>query len=538
MVDVLSALSLAGDLGMGRPLEHSVRTAYLSVRLADQIALDDAGRGNALYVSLLHGIGCVADSHDMARTFASDEIALKSEAALVDDDDTRALVGMLLRHAGRGRPAWARPIAALRAITSANAVFVEGLRAHCEVGDALARRIGLPEDSRRGLLALFERWDGKGINRLAGEQIPLAARIHAVAMTVEVFFSAAGPEAAAAALRTQSGRACEPRLVEGFACLAADDPQLWSALREPDLPARLGELEPAGAAVVDESGLEGIAEAYADFADLKSPYTLGHSRRVAALVVDAGRRMGLRDSELARLRLAALFHDIGRAAIPNTILDKPGPLTDAEWESVRLHPYHAERILGRSSALADLASLAGAHHERLDGSGYHRGSAAGQLPVAARLLASADVAAALTEARAHRPAVGPSGAAIVLSAEVREGHLDPRCSEAVIESLLGRPASSLPTGGRLSEREIQVLTLLARGRSTREAAHELGITAKTLRHHVEHVYDKLGVSTRPAAVVIALEGGLLTDAAIPRSGDTPRPRPANEVQVRGSRRAP
>jgi HD-GYP domain-containing protein (c-di-GMP phosphodiesterase class II) len=539
MVNILGALSLAGDLGMGRPLEHGVRTAYLSIRLADQLALDDAARGNALYVSLLHGIGCVADAHDMARTFASDEIALKSEAALVDDDDSRALLGMLLRHAGRGRPAWARPMAVLRAMTSANSVFVEGLRAHCEVGDALARRIGLPEGSRRGLLALFERWDGKGINRFAGEQIPLAARIHAVAMTAEVFFSAAGPDAAAEALRAQSGRACEPRLVDAFVDLVADDPRTWSALREPDLAARLGELEPAGTGVVvDKSRLEGIAEAYADFADLKSPFTVGHSRRVAELVVDAGRRIGLRDSELARLRLAALFHDIGRAAIPNTILDKPGPLTDAEWESVRLHPYHVERILSRSTALADLAPLAGAHHERLDGSGYHRGSTAGQLPVAARLLAAADVAAALTEARPHRPAVAPSGAAIVLGTEAREGRLDPRCSEAVIETLLGRPRSLPARGGRLSDREIQVLRLLARGRSTREAATELGITAKTLRHHVEHVYDKLGVSTRPAAVVIALERGLLTDAAIPRSGDAPRPRQASEVQVRGSRRAP
>lgn len=519
LVEMLGALSLAGDLGMGRPLEHSLRTAYLSARLADQLELGDAGRGNALYVSLLHAIGCVADAHDMARAFSSDEIALKSEAALVDDDDMRALLGLLLRHAGRGRPAWARPMAVLRAMTQANAVFVEGLRAHCEVGDALARRIGLSEDSRRGLLALFERWDGKGINRLAGEQIPLAARIHGVAMTVEVFFSDAGREAAAEALRAQSGRACEPRLVDAFARLASEDPELWSDLRGPDLAARLAKFEPAGTdSVVDESRLEGIAEAYADFADLKSPFTLGHSRRVAELIVDAGRRLGFRDPELSRLRLAGLLHDIGRAAIPNTILDKPGPLTDAEWESVRLHPYHAERILGRGAALADLAPLAGAHHERLDASGYYRGSTAGQLPVAARLLAAADVAAALTEARPHRPAVGPSAAAIVLRTEVRDGRLDPHCTEAVIQAVLGRPTSPPARGGQLSEREIQVLALLARDRSTREAAHELGITAKTLRHHVEHVYDKLGVSTRPAAVVIALERGLLTDATLPRRG--------------------
>jgi HD-GYP domain-containing protein (c-di-GMP phosphodiesterase class II) len=517
LVEMLSALSLAGDLGMGRPLEHSVRTAYVSARLADQLGFDDAARGNALYVSLLHAIGCVADAHDMARAFTSDEIALKSEAALVDEDDKRALIGMLLRHAGRGGSPWVRPLALFRAMTSADAVFVEGLRAHCEVGDALARRIGLPEGSRSGLLALFERWDGKGINRLAGEQIPLAARINAVAMTVEIFFSASGTEAAEEALRAHSGRTCEPRLVDAFARLVHDDPELWSALREPDLSARLAQLEPAGTeGTVDESRLDGIAEAYADFADLKSPFTVGHSRRVAELAVDAGRRVGLRDPELVRLRLAALFHDIGRAAIPNTILDKPGALTDAEWESVRLHPYHAERILGRSTALADLAPVAGAHHERLDGSGYQRGSTAGQLPVTARLLAAADVGTALSEARPQRAAMAPSAAVIVLRAEVRDGRLDPECSEAVIEALLGRPTRRPPSGGRLSEREVQVLTLLARGRSTREAAHELGITAKTLRHHVEHVYDKLGVSTRPAAVVIALERGLLTDTTLPR----------------------
>lgn len=515
LVEILAALSLAGDLGMGRPLEHSLRTAYLSSRLADQLGVDEAGRTNALYVSLLHAIGCVADAHDMARAVSSDEIGFKSEAALVDEDDVRALIGLLLRHAGRGGPAWARPMAVIRAMTSGNAVLVEGLRAHCEVGDALSRRIGLPEGSRSGLLALFERWDGRGINRLAGEQIPLAARIHAVAMTVEVFFSAAGPEAAMEAVQSQSGRTCEPRLVDAFARLAADDAELWSHLRGPDLAARLAQLEPSGVRdAVDEGRLEGIAEAYADFADLKSPFTVGHSRRVAELVVDAGQRIGLRDRQLARLRLAALFHDIGRAAVPNTILDKSGPLTDAEWESVRLHPYHAERILGRSTALADLAPLAGAHHERLDASGYHRGSAAGQLSIAARLLAAADVGAALTEARPHRPAIGPAGAAIVLGAEVRDGRLDPVCGQAVIDALLSRPTRRPAPDGRLSEREVQVLALLARGRSTREAAHELGITPKTLRHHVEHVYDKLGVSTRPAAVVIALERGFLIDSTL------------------------
>ena len=119
------------------------------------------------------------------------------------------------------------------------------------------------------------------------------------------------------------------------------------------------------------------------------------------------------------------MHDLGRSGVPNTIWDKPGPLTDVERERVRLHPYYTERVLARPESLAALGAIAVCHHERLDASGYHRSLPGSALSPAARILAAADVYHALTEARPHREAFAPEAAAAELRGEVRAGRSMP-----------------------------------------------------------------------------------------------------------------
>jgi len=253
-----------------------------------------------------------------------------------------------------------------------------------------------------------------------------------------------------------------------------------------------------------------VAEAFADFVDLKSPYLLGHSSGVAALAAAAGRLYGLSDADLKIVRNAALLHDLGRVSVPNGIWDKPGTLSASEWERVRLHPYYSERVLSASPVLLPLATIAGMHHERLDGAGYHRGAPAALQTAPARLLAAADVFHALSEPRPHRLPLTPELAAREIEGEIAVGRLDREAGRAVPEA--ARQDSHLPRWNwprGLTEREVEVLRLLARGNSRRQIADELFISQATVHTHVLHIYEKVGVSSRAAVALFAIENDLI-----------------------------
>jgi HD-GYP domain-containing protein (c-di-GMP phosphodiesterase class II) len=266
--------------------------------------------------------------------------------------------------------------------------------------------------------------------------------------------------------------------------------------------------EPEPVVRLPAARLDGALETFADFADLKCTYTLGHSRGVAELSRDAARRRGLNDHSAATLYRAALVHDLGRVAVPAGIWAKPAPLSAGEWELVRLHAYHSERILARSGPLAPLAELAGTHHERADGSGYHRGTR--DLSPAAQLLAAADAYQAMIQPRPHRPALTPEAAGAQLREQATAGRLDPSSVDAVL-SASGQPPlprrTAYPAG--LTEREVEVLRLIARGETKARVAAQLSISPSTADHHVRHIYDKIGVSTRAGAAVFALQHHLL-----------------------------
>jgi HD-GYP domain-containing protein (c-di-GMP phosphodiesterase class II) len=373
----------------------------------------------------------------------------------------------------------------------------------------IARRLGLGPEVQQPLLHVFARWDGRGMPRgTGGEELPLAIRLVHIAAIAEVHHRIGGLDAAIAVARERAGGQFEPRLVEAFADCARE---LLDGLAEESSWDAVIAAEPGLAKPLVGDELDAALEAVADFADLKSPWFTGHSRGVARLASAAAQEAGLPGDAVTELRRAALVHDVGRTGVPNSIWDKHGPLTDSERERVRLHPYYTERMLARPEALARLGAIAACHHERLDGSGYHRSLTGSALSPSARILAAADAYHGMTEARPHREALGTDEAAAELRGEVRAGRIDADAAEDVLTAA-GHPRASARERARpagLTARELEVLLLVARGASSRDVAEQLVIAEKTARNHIERVYLKLEVSTRAEASLYAMRHGLV-----------------------------
>jgi HD-GYP domain-containing protein (c-di-GMP phosphodiesterase class II) len=504
--ELVGAMSLASDLGTGMPLEHGLRTCLLATRLADAAGCDEHVRADAWMVALLHAVGCTSDAHEAAVLYG-DDLAVRAAYAVIDPARPAELLGFLRTNAGAGRTGPTRAAAFLAALAAGSRRPRAAFAQHCEVAELIAGRLGVQDGAAHALAFVFERWDGKGLPAGAqGGSIPLAARLLHVARDADALCGHAGEDVAVAAVSERAGSAYDPDLA---AALCTDGGRLLRELGEADLWAAVMAAGPGDQPLHGER-LDLACAAVADFVDLKSPWTRGHSRGVAGLAEGAAWRLGTSPADVDAVRRAALLHDLGRVGVSNAIWDKPGPLDVAEWERVRLHPYFTERALARSPGLAALGELGGAHHERLDGSGYHRRLRADALPPGARLIAAADAYHAMTEDRPYRPGVAPDRAAAALRDEVRAGRQDPEAAEAVLaaaghRAMPGRRA--WPAG--LTGREVEVLRALARGASNKEIAGELGLSPKTVGHHVAHVYAKAGVSTRAAATLFALEHDLL-----------------------------
>jgi putative nucleotidyltransferase with HDIG domain len=382
------------------------------------------------------------------------------------------------------------------------------LENHWLATNELASRLGLGPDVLTSLYQTFERWDGRGVPKEArGAEILLPARLVNLADVVEVFHRTRGVDAAIAVARERRGTQFDPDLVDAFcehapAVLSElDAATTWDVViaAEPSLEVRL----------TDEQFQDAL-EAIADFTDLKSPYTIGHSRAVAELAAGAAETLGLPLADVTLVRRAALVHDLGRLGVSNAIWDKEGSLTASELERVRLHPYLSERMLASSQTLAPLAAVAVQHHERVDGSGYPRGLTGDQLTPPGRLLAAADAYQAMTQPRPHRPARPAEDAASQLREEVKGGRLDADAANAVLRAA-GHPVGrrrSFPAG--LTAREVEVLRLLARGYSNKEIAEQLVISPHTAGTHVQHVFTKLGVTNRARASLFAVKHGLMS----------------------------
>jgi HD-GYP domain-containing protein (c-di-GMP phosphodiesterase class II) len=508
--EVVGAISLATDLGTGQPLEHTLRTAILSVRLGELAGASAEELFDAYYVALLHSFGCTSDGPEATELYG-DDIEPRAAFALVDAGNLEEVGAFLTAMVGGGRPPDVRAAMVADALANALPLAQATFALHCEVAQRLAGWLGFGSGTLDALAFVFERWDGHGLPAgAAAQDIALPARLLHVARDISVFLSAAGADEARAVIERRAGAAYDPRL----AALATEHfDELLSGLDEARIWEQAIDSEPPPQRWMAGEEIDAAFGVVATFTDLKSRWLRGHAEGVAELAEAAAWRLELAADEVTRVRRAALALDLGRVGVSNAIWEKPGPLGLGDWERVRLHPYFTERAFAHSRALAPIGALASAHHERLDGSGYHRKALASGLERPARILAAADSYQAMREQRPHRPALDAPGAEAELLGQAREGRLCPEAVDAVLAAAghrVRRRSNGLPGG--LTNRELEVLLALVEGQSNHEIGEGLGISAKTAGHHVQHIYEKAGVRSRAAATVWAFENSLVQTA--------------------------
>jgi HD-GYP domain-containing protein (c-di-GMP phosphodiesterase class II) len=505
LADLLSGLSIVSDLGYGLPIETALRSCLIGTTVARQMDLPEREVVDVFYVSLLFHVGCVAYAQETFELFGDDQ-AVRRAAVETDLTDVRDIFATLIPRATRGLPPTARVRGAVRMALTGRAFGKAHDQASCEVARTVSRRIGLPDTVGNSLYDIHEWWNGGGARSLRGEQIARPARIARVATEASELLSL-GARDVADALRQRAGKTLDPAVVEYLASTCA---AFVAEATSGDPRARVLDAEPLPVVQIGEGDLPRIARAFGELADLKTSFTHGHSAAVTGLSLATAGRLGVDRQTSATLEIAGYLHDLGRIGISNRIWAKPGPLTSGEWEQVHLHPYHSERVLASTATLKPMARIAGMHHERIDGSGYYRGCRGKDIDIATRVLACADAFEAMTQRRPHRAAMEPGQARDALLGEARAGKLDPEVVAAVLDASHVTPArrQHLRPGG-LSDRELEVLRLVSEGCSNPEIGRRLGISRRTAEHHVQHIYDKIGVSTRAAAVLFALEHDLL-----------------------------
>jgi HD-GYP domain-containing protein (c-di-GMP phosphodiesterase class II) len=509
LAELVALLSLGTDLGLGQPMEHMIRTSLLALRLADHLKLADADRKVIYFSGLLAWVGCHTDAYEQAKWLGED-IASKHDAHYAFDfGHPRDVMRFMLKHlGGAGRPLTERVKTGVLFLGDGRRALASLAENHYHATDDLAARLGLGDDVRVSLRESFERWDGKGAFHLKGDATRITSRLVCLADVVEAFRRMAGVEAALTVARDRRGTQFDPALVDLFCANASE---LFEDLDRASSWEAILAHEPALSPVLSEERIDDALLAVGDFAELKSPWSLGHAGAVASLAERAAVEMSFADDERMTLRRAALVHDLGHLGVSNMIWDSKSVLTAAERERVRLHPYWSDRMLSFLPALRPLAAVVSQHHERLDGSGYPNGACGNAISPSARILAAADVYHALVSERAHRPALSREGAAAELHREVKTKRLDGDAVAAVLRAAGHRVGKRRELPCDLTAREAEVLVLVARGLSNREIGERLHIAPKTVGNHVEHIYAKVGVQNRAMASLFAMKHGLLRD---------------------------
>ena len=494
-VEVAALLAVVQDHAFGQPPGAQLRAVVIGQRLAAAAGLDREDRATTWWTSALRFLGCTGHAFESAVVFG-DEIELRARSLRADSANPAEFVRLMVALAGPGRSGPGRLRAVLAVLATGKQAAEMNFRTACEVADAFALRLGLDASVRAALGTNFERWNGKGFPRgVRGAAIPRPMRIAQLSQELEVLARLDGIDNACELLRERRAKAYDPDLTD---LALAQAPGWWAEVEHADSWDGALALAPRSPRLTDEE-VHGALVVLADFADLKSPWTAGHSRAVAALAREAVGPVG---------EAAALVHDLGRVAVPNTIWDKPGPLTRDERDRAETHALVTDQLLRRVPYFATLADTAGSAHERLDGSGYHRRVAGSHLDHAQRVVAAADCYQAMVSDRPQRPALDPAAAVTELRALAARGRLDGEAVEQVLAAAGHRRAARPPLPSGLSAREADVLRLLARGLTTRQIADRLVISAKTADHHVQHIYTKIGVSTRGAAALFAIEHGI------------------------------
>ncbi len=429
--EIISAMSVALDITQGHPQGHCMRTGLIGMRLADELQLSSVDRSALFYALLLKDLGCSSNAAKMTYLFGADDHLLKRDLRLVDWTKAGDNLRYLWRHSAAGGSLLDKllKMAAIARKGPEAARKISEVR--CERGANIARMLRLPEVTARAIYELDEHWDGHGHPcGLKGEEISLLARICGLAQTAEVFFMTYGLEAAMDVARQRRGQWFDPQLVDALLAFQ-HDAQFWQKHFSDDLSAEVSRFEPEDAVLTaDEDRIDRVAEAFASVVDAKSPWTFQHSTRVAEITVGIAQQFACGPDLQRDMHRAALLHDIGKLGVSNLILDKPGRPTDEEMRKIQKHPDYSQQILEKVGAFKQLADIASAHHERLDGCGYHRRMGGSRLPWAARVLAVADRYEAMSARRPYREAMPWSQIQEILTRDAGCG-VDPGCLRAL-----------------------------------------------------------------------------------------------------------
>jgi putative nucleotidyltransferase with HDIG domain len=427
MINLLAAFSRALDLAMGQPLEYNVRCAYAGLRIADLLGLAPRQRQEVLYASFLKDAGCPSVRAQVTRELGVDDIGI-----------TRAELTLPLLHGiqpadlpSKFAEACAVDFRA-RGITDEKlfTVLVEAASQRTEHGAQITAQMGFARGVQDIVNYIFESWDGSGLRNLRGSFIPIGARILGMMELLDAFASTAGPAAALEVAEREAGKRFDPEVVKAYLAVAGEE-GFWQTLHSPDLREQVMALEPGEMVkYVDDEHLEGIASAFAQIVDSKSPYTARHSEDVALIAETVARNLGLPDQDAYKIRIAALLHDLGKLSVPNTILDKPDKPSPEEWQVIQQHPFYTHKVLEPLPALIEIEELASEHHERLDGKGYFRQLTGEHLPLGAQIIAAADVYQALSVDRPYRQRLEP-GQILDIMAQMQGSHLNPDCVGAL-----------------------------------------------------------------------------------------------------------
>jgi putative nucleotidyltransferase with HDIG domain len=444
MSQIISALSYALDLTEGQAMGHSVRSCMIGMRIAQQMGLTSDLQADLYYALLLKDAGCSSNSSRLFHILNTDEIRAKRDVKTTDW--TRVgweSLHYALTHVATGSPFLERMQRLVQVAATQQQDSCDLVKIRCERGAHIAKKLGFSDAVADGIHGLDEHWNGRGYpNGLRGHSIPIFSRIANLSQTLDVFFSASGPKAAIEAVQRRSGRWFDPELVKIAASLAKSG-RLWSDIEKPDIIDKVQAMEPAQRRLtVNDDAIDNICLAFADVIDAKSPFTYRHSSGVAEAALEIARWFGMTPRQMKMLRRAALLHDIGKLSVPNSILEKPAKLTAEEWKVVRDHPYYTLEILKRIPGFEAVSEDASAHHERLDGSGYWRGYASGQLSLTARILAVADVFDALHAKRPYRDSL-PVEKVFSIMREDAPKALDTECLEALIAAKVGADSMEL-----------------------------------------------------------------------------------------------
>ena len=509
LAELLATVSLASDLAHDVPAESALRDALLSVRLARLAGWSGDDLSDTYYLALLYHVGCTGAVSIQSRMGAGDDVSVRRWLSEIDFANRPEMMRVVISRVARewGPRQWATGVTGF---ISSSGAAPDVFASAADVAVRLSTRLGASPRVSEALRHTYARWDGKVFTDLPqGDGQSAIARLVHLVHVAQTYHQIGGITAADAMVRERSGGEFDPEFARLW--LQNSHDMLGEAGQGSVWDDVLAE-EPEPHLEVSPAHLDEVCRALADFVDLKSPYTRGHSPQVGRLVESAASELGLAQVEVTTLRRAAYVHDLGNVSIPDLVWSKRGPLNSSERARVELHAYHTQRILTVSPALRASGEMAGQHHERIDGSGYHRGLPAAALPVGARLLGAAEVYQSMVEERSWRPGREPAAAAVELRRGVSAGKLDRRAVDAVLAAAghrvkPSRAARGWPAG--LTDREVDVLRSLARGNANKKIATALHISEATVHTHLINVYGKIGVSTRAGATLFALEHDLV-----------------------------